>query len=193
MDILKDIAALPLKVLFSNPLVCVLVAIGAAGLLWLPASWLGPLGLDVLREEYRSWIGLVLVVYLGAVVYHSVERLERWWKNSSRVRSKKGKMKARLARLTPGQKAVLTRFVEGKRSFLDLPDNSDDVRELVASGILISGYAHHIDLDLDSYGTYRLDEWVRRFVTANQGLIWLEADEMRLVDRRLWGERRSGF
>lgn len=68
MDVLKDIASLPLKVLFSNPLVCVLVFIGAAGLLWLPEPWLHPMGLDLLREEYRGWIGLVWVVYLGAVV-----------------------------------------------------------------------------------------------------------------------------
>ena len=102
-------------------------------------------------------------------------------------------MKARLAHLTAGQKAILTRFVQERRSYLDLLDKSDDVRELVMSGILTTGYIHNIDSMVDSYGTYRLDEWARSYVMRNQGLIWLELDEMRSVDRRLWGERRSGY
>lgn len=193
MDVLKDIAGLPLKVLFSKPLVCVLVMIGAAGLLWLPGSWLRPMGLDVLREEYRGWIGLVWFVYLGAVVYHLVNWGETRWKKLRGVSGKRRRMKARLARLTAGQKAVLTRFLEGDRSYLDLPTNSDEVRELVASGILVSGYVYNVDPDFDSYGTYRIDEWALRYVTENQGLVWLGAEEMGLVDRRLWGERRSRF
>lgn len=193
MDVLKDIASLPLKVLFSNPLVCVLVFIGAAGLLWLPELWLRPMGLDVLREEYRGWIGLVWLVYLGAVVYHLYERLKRGWETSSGERGSRRRMKARLVHLTAGQKAILTRFVQEKRSYLNLLDRSDDVRELVASGILVTGYVHNLDSMLDSYGTYRIDEWALSYVKVNPEAIWLSLEEMRLVDRRLWGEGHSGF
>lgn len=167
MDVLKDIASLPLKVLFSNPLVCVLVFIGAAGLLWLPELWLRPMGLDVLREEYRGWIGLVWLMYLGAVVYHLYERLKRGWETSSGERGSRRRMKARLVHLTAGQKAILTRFVQEKRSYLNLLDRSDDVRELVASGILVTGYVHNLDSMLDSYGTYRIDEWALSYVKVN--------------------------
>lgn len=193
MDVLKGIASLPLKALLGNSLVCVLVFIGATLLLWLPDSRLQPMGLDLWREEHRGWIGLVWAVYLGAVVYHLVERLPRWWKNLSRARSRKRKMQARLARLTAGQKFILSRFVEEDRSYLDLPASSDDVRELVRSGILVSPYVYNVDPDFDSYGTYEIDGRALRFVKENPGAIWLSLDEMRSVDFKLLSKHRSAF
>lgn len=193
MDVLKGIASLPLKALLGNPLICVFVFVGATVLLWLPDSWLRPTGLDLLREEIRVWIGLVWLVYLGAVIYHLVERLPQWWKSLSSARSRKRKMQARLERLTAGQKFILSRFVEEDRSYLDLPASSDDVRELVRSGILVSPYIYNVDPDFDSYGTYEIDGRALRFVKENPGAIWLSLDEMRSVDFKLLSKHRSAF
>jgi len=138
-------------------------------LLFSPDSFLKRLGVFDLTQDYRSWIGLTLIIS-GTLFMLRIVRLARW----------KRHIKRRLHRLTEGEKQILRYYIFKQTRTNTLRTDDGIVCCLVADGIIyrsafigniVEGWDHNInDVAWDylhshqhllngSTNTCRTDKW----------------------------------
>lgn len=170
MDLLKELSTVLSKVLepvFGNPRVCAIAFLGLALLLALPASWLVPVGLDVVQAQYKWVVGLLWFVFGLALVYHLVEFADRKRREIRMAIEIHEQMQAGIERLTEGQKDILRQFVvEPERKVLV----DEDLRGLTRAGILI-GHVTELDQIMRSYETVQIDPWAGEYLKQHPELL----------------------
>ncbi len=165
MENLIDWLKLPKYASWPIVLVCAL-------LLWGPSEFKKGLGLDLFIEQYRIWVGVVLLFFLGTgvspVFPWAAERSKNLWLKRKRVQW----AKRRAADLTPEEKKVLRKFVVENTRSRDL-----NVQNGVVSGLIKVGF---LELAFDvSYGGQRgsftfpvnIQEWAWNYLRENPHLL----------------------
>lgn len=142
-----------LELLKLAPRYLIALGIMVAFLLFAEEQYLASIGVSTFAKEYRTVLGLVLVVS-GAlfIVYIGVAAIaltQRWWRQLRGKRSIVNK----LSRLNEGEKQILRYYyaLQTRANYLHIDDGV--VQELVAEGIIyrsasmgsvVDGFAHNI-------------------------------------------------
>lgn len=99
------------KLIQLNPPQLLAISLVSGLLLFLSDSLLEQIGIKALRDQYRPWIGIIFLVFIGLlfskVVFSTAERIQR--ERAKRVK-KKEVVKA-LENLTPREKEILGSYI----------------------------------------------------------------------------------
>ncbi|HBY87643.1 MAG TPA: hypothetical protein DEO86_17430 [Colwellia sp.] len=104
--------------------------------LFLPIEAIEVLGLDIILEKYRSWLGTLFLFTTCLVLAELFQILYRKLK-SNRLKSKQlDKFLERLYQLDPHEKSVIREFFIQQRNTLQLPFDNATVSGLLNYGVL---------------------------------------------------------
>lgn len=104
--------------------------------LFLPIEEIKNLGLDILLEKYRPWLG-TLFIFSTCLVFAELLQILYKKLKSNRLKSKQSrKILERLYQLDPHEKSVIREFFIQKRNTLQLPFDNAIVSGLLNDGIL---------------------------------------------------------
>jgi hypothetical protein len=168
-----------------------LTALGLVGalLLFSPNPWLLKLGVDVLVDEHRSWIGLASLAVWALLFSHFA-----WWVRGfavERIRSNQThKVCVQLLyELTPDEKVFLVPYIIDDVNSRIAPIENGVVGGLVAKGILFrAAYAA-------PFGDfpYNMQPWARRYLAEHPQILVGASEEQfseeypsRQASRRRW-------
>ncbi|MBV6503040.1 MAG: hypothetical protein AKCLJLPJ_01103 [Fimbriimonadales bacterium] len=108
------------EILKLKPQYVLPVTLTSGALLFVPQDKFKLVGLDVLPRDYKFWIGLAFLLSVALLASHAIFASGVAAKDA---RSKKQEMKERiesLSNLTPQEKGILKRFVDGKTKTVKL-------------------------------------------------------------------------
>jgi len=146
-----------------------LMALGGVGavLLFAPTSWLSPFGVNELVGEYRSWIGLFVLV-----VWALLASQFGWWIRglaANRIQRKRHRKQHEklLHELTPIEKEYLAPYIHE-----DLNTRDFSWEDGVAGGLTAKEIIYRASC-VTEYGDfpYNLQPWAKRYLTTHPELL----------------------
>lgn len=159
-DIIQ-IIKLPLKYLISIFLMLLV-------LLFSPDIFLNSLGLITLVEKYRTILGLAFLcdsfIIISELGYHLWKILYAYYRYYSLVKLGKRKLNA----LTPGEKEILSSYIDNQSKSQYLPINNGVVAELASKKII------YRSTELSNGGpffSYNLNDWAWDYLNKNSNLL----------------------
>lgn len=142
-------------------------AVGAA-LLFLPDPVRQALGVRQLADNYRQWIGLVVVVSVVLLAIHGGVQMQRVQGNLVRVRKAQDRLLERLHTLTEAEKQILRFYLAQQTKTNTLRFQDGVVQGLVAAGILYR--ASNVGNLIEGVD-YNIAEFAWEYLHQNQGLL----------------------
>ncbi len=144
------------------------VFVVSAVILIFPERYDAAIGVDVLRKEYKTFIGFFFLfsfaVLASNLVWWCATALKPMLRDQVFILFNKGALK----RLTEAEKAVLRRFIQDGESTISASVNNGTINLLEYKGVIIrsSNIAIH-------YTTFPwiLQPWARAYLTKHQSLL----------------------
>ena len=170
MDFSKwlDLIKLPTRYVVSFALAA------AAMLIFLPDSMMETLGLFQLREQYRSWIGLLLVISIAILIPPPIITATAWGKTWIKRRSRIRHLHRQLHKLTLGEKAILRGYLENNAKSQDLDMTDGTVEGLVIAEILFrsSNFGMH-----PRFWAHNIQPWAWEYLKKHSHLVAGDSDD----------------
>lgn len=148
-----------------KPLLAVAVASGT--LVFAPAPMVAKLGMDKFVADYRSWLGLALVVSCAYLFAHAVVFLARDVRDKFETRAIRKAQIEYLKGLAPDEKSRLAPYIEDQRSSVVYQITDGVVRELVAKGILFRSS----NVGRGTGFSFNIQPWARIEIEKNPSLL----------------------
>ena len=140
----------------------------AGFLLFGNSALLGTLGLKDFKEQYRSWIGLALVISSGLLCAHII--VEIWNKGNNKFSTKRvvGAGKKRLKNLTQQEKEILNLYISNQTRTWSL-DFTDGVVSGLESYKII--YRAGTMSNGGTYFSYNIQPWAWKYLNKHPELL----------------------
>lgn len=154
---------------FNDLAVKPLLAVAAASgfLLFSSTSLVAKMGMAKLIADYRSWLGLALVVSCAYLLAHALVFLAQHGYKTFEARAKQRARMAFLKGLTPDEKSRLVPYIIDQKASVVYQITDGVVQGLVAKGILFRSANV-------GYGTgfsFNIQPWARQEIEKNDALL----------------------
>ncbi len=148
-----------------KPLLAVVVASGA--LVFAPEAVITKLGMAHFVADYRSWLGLALVVSCAYLLAHALVFVAKQLRGRYEGRAIRRAQLDYLKTLAPDEKARLVPYINEQRSSVVYQITDGVVRGLVAKGILFqsSNVGHGTGF------SFNIQPWVRTEIEKDPSLL----------------------
>ena len=155
--------------MFNNlavrPLLAVAVASGL--LLFSPAVLVARLGMITLVTDYRSWIGLALVISWAYLFAHASVFLVQLGREGLEARATRKARLTCLQDLTPDEKRRLMPYIHYKKASVVYSIADGVVQGLVAKGVLFRSTS----IGQGGGFSYNIQPWARQEIERNTALL----------------------
>lgn len=148
-----------------KPLLAVAVASGF--LLFSSAPFVAKLGMTKLIADYRSWLGLALVISCAYLLAHALVFLAQHGRDTFEARATRKARMAFLKGLTPDEKGRLVPYIHDQRASVVYQITDGVVQGLVAKGILFRS----ANVGYGTAFSFNIQPWVRQEIEKNGALL----------------------
>jgi Super-infection exclusion protein B len=145
------------------PQLALVAALASGAMIFLPSEWLKYLGVDRVRELWRTELGIVFVVSACVVLTVIVSHVTREVLAFRRMRARR----VYLHKLTPDEKAALVPYIHGGATAVNYNYTDGVVQGLEARDILYRSSQVGILFEFP----YNLQLWAREYLEKNPRLL----------------------
>lgn len=143
------------------------MATASTALLLLPEDILSGTGLDEIVVGYRSWLGVALLLSLALLFAHVAGETWNWGREWLKANRHLRALHGQLRELSPGEKHVLKKYIEGQTTTLYFTVSDGVIGGLVAKKILFQsssiGQMHSF--------SYNLQPWAWTYLRAHPDIL----------------------
>ena len=144
------------------------LGLGSGLLIFSPVSFLEKLGLIELATDFRPWIGALFLLSAVLLITNILSKLgtpiQRKFEDMLFVRRKAKHFKE----LTPAEKHILRRYLEGDTRTLDLNVSDGVTNGLIAAKIL---YRASTLGDMSGYFAHNIQPWAWRYLKKHPEMV----------------------